>query len=273
MDKHLFKHVMGSILLISLASFNFACVTTRAQLNEQNESQAGTTSSTPAVTPANGDTSNRHDSPAAPVAMPSGSTDADSDEDIDFLKSQLAQLNGRIDELEQKANKNAEAAKQVTELQQKITDLEGQLKTNEAQPAPELEPNKDYLKMGKKYYASKDYEEASQAFQKFIQIGKGEALELEEATYLNGECYFKTKEYKKAIVEYSKFTDRYQKSMYHPKALLRIAESFEALNLNDDMKAFYIELVEKFPKTAEGKLAKKRLESKPKSNTQKNKKK
>jgi len=41
--------------------------------------------------------------------------------------------------------------------------------------------------------------------------------------------------------------------------LLRIAESFEATGRKDDAKVFYSDLVEKFPKTAEGKIAKKKL--------------
>ena len=79
---------------------------------------------------------------------------------------------------------------------------------------------------------------------------------------MRGDCYFKKVQYNKAIVDFSHFPEKYQKSSYHPKALLRIAESFEAMGRKDDAKAFYSDLLEKFPRTAEGKLAKKRLKAK-----------
>ena len=87
--------------------------------------------------------------------------------------------------------------------------------------------------------------------------------EAEEATFLRGESQYKKQQYTKAIVDYSRFSEKYPKSPYHPKALLKIAESFVALGKKEEAKAFYSELTDKFPKTAEGMLAKKRMKARP----------
>ena len=63
-------------------------------------------------------------------------------------------------------------------------------------------------------------------------------------------------------MEFSKFPEKMQKSPYHPQALLRMGESFEGLGMKEDGRAFYSDLVEKFPKSPEAKAAKKRLSKK-----------
>ena len=90
-------------------------------------------------------------------------------------------------------------------------------------------------------------------------LNQEKGKQVEEATFLRGEANFKKLQYNKAILDYSKFPEKFQKSSFHPKALLRIAESFEAMGRKDDAKAFYSDLLEKFSKTAEGKIAKKKM--------------
>lgn len=251
--KTAFLFVLLNCVVIGLG----ACVTTRAQLNNEKAQASGEAS--PAAS-----------APAEPAATSPAehASDSTSSPDRDVLQSELARLIGRVDELEQREQKNKESVAQVEALQKKIEELEGKLKASEEKQKAAEESKVDFFKLGKESFAAGKYSEANEQFQKLIDRGTDEPKVIEEATYLNGEAYFKQKEFKKAIVEYSKFTEKFQKSMFHPKALLKIAESFDGLGLGDDAKAFYQELSDKFPKTAEGKLAKKRLTS---HSTKKNK--
>lgn len=257
--KNIAKLAVFSTVSSFLISQNLACVTTRAQLNEMGGVTRGSSSPIEESNIQTGveteESTSSQQVPQSTVPVQSSGGDYN---DPEFLRSELARLIGRVDELEQKAAKGNEAAGQVEVLQKKIEDLESKLKVSEAKQAEPEDVKLDTFKAAKEAYAAEKFVEANEVFQRFIQKGNGEPKQIEEATYLSGECFFKQKEFKKAIVEYSKFTDKFQKSMYHPKALLRIAESFDALDLKDDAKAFYAELADKFPRTAEGKLAKKR---------------
>jgi tol-pal system protein YbgF len=176
----------------------------------------------------------------------------------DELKAEVARLSGRVEELEHEkkqgdqaqGNEYKKAQERIQELEKKITEL-----TPQELKAPEGKTN---LEAGKDALANNRYDDAIQFFTLVISK-KDTGKEAEEASFLRGESYFKKSLYSKAIVDYSRFSERYQKSTFHPKALLKIGESFEALGRKEDAKAFYSDLFEKFPKTAEGKLAKKRL--------------
>lgn len=175
----------------------------------------------------------------------------------DELRVELAKTIGRNEELQHELElKNQSKSEEMKKAEERIAALEKQLKelTPEAPRAPE---GKTPFEAGKDAHANGNWDEAI-AFltQTLSTTEKGKVAE--EATYLRGDCYFKKLQYNKAIVEFSKFPERFQKSSFHSKALLRIAESFESMGRKDDAKMFYSELIEKFPKTAEGKIAKKK---------------
>ena len=176
------------------------------------------------------------------------------------MRAEMTRLNGRVEELEHEKKLNEdEHAGEKKKLQDEIDALKKQVQ--ETQPKVAAVPEgKTPLEAAKDAYFSAKYEDAIPFLDQALKDGKGK--DVEEATYLRGECNFKLKQYNKAIIDYSKFSDQYQKSAFHPKALLRIAESFEAMGQKDDANAFYSDLAEHFPKTAEGKLAKKRLKKK-----------
>jgi len=76
---------------------------------------------------------------------------------------------------------------------------------------------------------------------------------------MRAEAYYQLKQYKKAIVDYSKFPEKFTTSKKMPVALLKIGQSFDALGMRDDAKSFYQELIEKFPKSQEAKKARSKL--------------
>lgn len=175
----------------------------------------------------------------------------------DELRAELAKTIGRNEELQHELDlKNQGKSEEVKKAEERIAALEKQLKelTPEAPKAPE---GKSPFDAGKDAHAAGSWDEAIAFFnQTLTSIEKGKIAE--EATYLRGDSYFKKLQYNKAILDFSKFPERFQKSAFHSKALLRIAESFESMGRKEDAKMFYSELLEKFPKTAEGKIAKKK---------------
>jgi TolA-binding protein len=176
---------------------------------------------------------------------------------VDELRAELARVAGMAEELKhEKDLKDKAGLEEQKKAQERIAALEKQLK-DLTPDTPKLPEGKSPFEAGKDAYSANNYEESILYFTQVLSASET-GKEAEEATYLRGESYFKKQQYNKAIVDYSRFSEKYQKSSFHPKALLRIAESFEAMGRRDDAKAFYAELMEKFPKTAEGKLAKKR---------------
>ena len=254
-----------------------ACVTTREQLNEERgihadeEEAPARSSSNRAVQSEDLPTHAKTEAevikrpatagqdapvpPVAPVARDASTYGAEE------LRSEVAKLTGEVEEMKHDKELSEKGRVEGSKKDQdRIAELEKKLK--ELQPdAPKVPEGKTVLEAGKEAFTSDKYDDAvlfmSQVLEK-SDTGK----EAEEATYIRGESYFKKQQFNKAIVDFSHFPEKFQKSPYHPKALLRIAESFEMMGRKEDAKAFYSDLLDKFPKTAEGKLAKKRLKLK-----------
>ena len=256
-----------SIIIVSTLVLS-ACVTTRSQLNEkreqtENENVSSSVKSEdlnpsePAVIekPTSTEVVN---SSVTPVSVASGSQYG-----MEEMRAELAKLSGKVEEMEQdKKSQQAAQAEEQVKLQAKIAELEKQLTEKEEQnTGPSVPSGKTPLEAAKDAYFSKSYETAIQFLDPFLKSNE-QGKDVEEGTFIRGESYFKLKQFKKAIVDYSKFPEKFSKSNFASKALLKIAESFEALEMNEDAKAFYQDLFDKYPKTVEGKLAKKKLTGK-----------
>lgn len=232
------------------------CVTTRSELNDKRGLlSSGPTEESEAPTSSTVKSEDLQPNEPAVVSAPAGSQYR-----MEELRSEVARLTGKIEELEhEKKSKETETAEEKNKLQAKIAELENALKEKEEQEnGPKLPVGKTPVQAAKEAYLSTEYETAILYLDPFLKNNE-KGKEVEEGTFIRGESYFKLKQYKKAIVDYSKFTDHFPKSNFSSKALLKIAESFEALQMKDDAKAFYQDLFDKYPKTVEGKLAKKKL--------------
>jgi TolA-binding protein len=237
------------------------CVTTRTQLNERRTQQGAEVTDLSAseekdhsVKPDGSQNQSSESISPAPVSSQYG---------LEEMKAELAKLSGKIEEMEQdKKTSQSSQAEEQQKLLNRIADLEKQLKEKEEkQTGPVLPEGKTAVQAAKDAIANSKLEEAIQYLDSFLKehlSGK----DVEEGTFLRGEVYFKLKEFKKAIIDYSKFPEKFSKSNFHSKALLKIAECFEALEMKEEAKAFYQDLFDKFPKTFEGKIAKKKLNGK-----------
>ena len=215
------------------------CLRTRAQMKDDNSDNQG---------------------PSKPIPVEVQDAQPEGRYAIDEVKGELTRLTGRLEDVE-RAQKDAGGSTKddtkklearVTELEQAQTNmLEAIKKLQTDTPPPNLE---DTYAKGKHKFDAGDAAGAIDAFTAYLKSPTGKNVE--EATFLRGEAYFSLKQYKKAILDYSKITEKFPKSRHMPGALYRIGQSFSELGMRDDAKGFYQELIEKFPKSAEARKAK-----------------
>ncbi len=204
---------------------------------------------------------------------------------IDELKSEFIQLTGRVDELERQGRSREAGASQsasaedVKKLENRIVELEksqtamsealGRLaasrpangtggRAGAASPGAGAEDN-GLIEKARKHYAAAEYPQAVEAASGYINSANSSKPKLEEAFFIRADSYFRQKDYKKSIVDFSRFPEKFQKSKMLPPALLKIGNAFDLLGMRDDAKGFYQELTEKFPKSAEAKQARAKL--------------
>lgn len=217
------------------------CLKTRAQLKDQSDDQDG---------------------PSRPV--PSQVQDVRPQESyvVEELRSEVTRLTGKVDELERGQSKGDQAKEsahkeEVKKLETRIIELEQaqvnmleaikKLQTTSASPADANE----IFERAKSQFDAGDFENAAESFGQYLKTPKPKHLE--DATFLRGQAYYEQKQYKKAIIEFSKFPEKHPKSKHLPAALLKIGQSFDALGMKEDAKGFYQELLDKFPKSPEAK--------------------
>jgi tol-pal system protein YbgF len=186
---------------------------------------------------------------------------------IDEIKTEITQLTGRVEDLERSqkemsSKSNAGNSEELKKLEERVAQLEQMLaklqeSIGKVQESAALKDPNEVFNQAKAQYDKGEFEAAADGFGTYLKIPK--VKRAEEATFLRGESYFKIKQYKKAIVEYSKISEKYTRSTRVPEALYKIGMSFEALGMSEDAKGFYQELVEKYPKSPEAKKARKKV--------------
>jgi len=179
---------------------------------------------------------------------------------VEEVKNELTNLSGRIEDLERSQHQVGKLSRDdFNRLENRIAEVEkSQAVMLEAMRGmqdrlPPPDPS-GLLRDGKQFHQRRDYSSAIESLTRYLENPR--AVNIEEALYLRGDAYFASKNYKKAIVDFSKFQENYTTSKFAPGALLKIGQSFEALGSRDDAKTFYQLLVEKYPKSAEAKQVK-----------------
>ena len=223
-----------------------ACLKTRAQVKEE----GGT------------DTAS---GPSEPVPNKVADVQPQGQYAFDEMKGEFTRLEGRVEDLEriqkQSAATGTSSSKdEVKKNEERIVELEKAqasmleaIKKLQDGSAVAVDPS-EAITRGKNQIEAGNFEGAIENLTAALKSAKGKKAE--EATFLRGEAHFALKDYKKAIVDYSKFPEKFTHSSYMPKALYKIGLSFEALGMKDDAKGFYHELLEKYPKSPEAKKAK-----------------
>lgn len=186
---------------------------------------------------------------------------------LDELKLEMTRLTGRVEDLERSQRDLVEKMNTVDgdlfkKLDSRLQVLE-QAEADQATRAKEMEsklegaisasnPEQVFKKAQTQFHDS-NYEGAVETITTYLSLHK--IKKPEDATFMKAQSLYKLKRYKKAIVEYSKFPEKYTRSNHMPEALYKIGLSFEALGMKEDARGFFQELVEKYPKSAEAKKA------------------
>lgn len=167
---------------------------------------------------------------------------------VDELQADLRSALGRIEELEQQKKQAeeqaageetaAEAEKQdrlkayeesITKLQEEVNSLSGELG------------------------AVKKVLIAKKA------VAKTPAKPQVKGPYTRAEVSFKKKDWQKAIVGYQEYRERFKNGRLYKDATYKIGVCFHELGMLSEARAFYDELIDRFPKSREAAKAKVRL--------------
>jgi TolA-binding protein len=181
----------------------------------------------------------------------------------------MTRLTGRIEDLERN-HQDDSAQKKLTELVQtlenRVTQLEQsqmamleEMKKKPGSSSSHQKPDALFEK-GKEEFGAGKLEDAAETLSAYLE--SSDKKHVEDAIFMRGEAYYGLGEFKKAIVDYSKFPEKYRKSKKVPAALYKIGLSFDAMSMKDDAKAFYQEIVDKYEDSPEAKKAAKKLATK-----------
>lgn len=82
----------------------------------------------------------------------------------------------------------------------------------------------------------------------------------DNATFWVGECYYRTNQYEKAILEYEKVKQNYPSGDKVPSALFKQALCFQKLNKNDEANIILKSLIQHYPESEQAEMAKEQME-------------
>ncbi len=180
----------------------------------------------------------------------------DKSSELDLLRSQITTLETQVKEIQVKLSAKTEtdtAAKDKPDVKK-----EKESETEEAK-TPEI---KDPAKAYEAAYASfknKKYKEAREKFETFLKEFPKDKL-AGNAQFWIAETYYAEEDYAGAIVEYDALLKNYPNSEKAPAALLKQGYSFIEMGDKKATRGIFEQLKEKYPKSKEAALAKKKLE-------------
>ena len=198
-----------------------------------------------------------HDQLKAEMQFISGKID-----ETDYLLSQKLSdsdkmTENRFERIEETAGLNKNRIARLEEYLHFESD-ENDLKIkSKPQSGQELSENELYS-MSKQAFDAGDFETARNGFKNLINKFP-KSVHADNAQFWIGEIYYSEKWYEKAILEYQKVIEKYPKGNKVPASLLK--QGFAFLNLGDKANARLIlqELVKKYSKSNEAKIATKKL--------------
>jgi tol-pal system protein YbgF len=208
--------------------------------------------------------------------------------DIDQLQEEIRTLKGKLEETDYLLKQKIQAFEELNEQREKkletldkasnlnkdrIARLEQYLnfdsthsvqkkksvsgKTSDKRGKHKLSEDEAYQD-AKQAYDKDDFNAAREGFQKFIKEYP-KSINADNAQFWIGETYYREKWYEKAILEYQKVIENYPKGNKVTASLLK--QGFAFLNLGDKVNSRLIlsELIKKYPKSNEAKIAERKL--------------
>lgn len=166
------------------------------------------------------------------------------------IEDELRRLSGRIDTIDKKY----EQAAMTTQSNQVA--LEGKMNQSDTVYREEFSKlNGEILALKNQLAALHDGE------RKAAEAKAVAAAKAAQNPFAAAEQKFEAKSFKEAILDYEKYRKENPKGKQFAEATYKIGVSFQELGLTEEAKAFYQEVIAKFPKSKESKKASTRLKS------------
>jgi TolA-binding protein len=221
--------IKNLFLLVMILGVLPACLQTRAALRDS-PSGSSKIESRPIVFSQNSKVGSQKET-IVPAPAPTLTREAQADARFEDMNKDFRQLYGRVETVENqmtqlKDNKMLEA--KITQLESKIALLETTVAdlNNKAKKEP-------------------------------VTAAKGKEKEKDELA--EGDQFYDDKKWEDAILAYEEFRKQNPKSKSYAEATYKIGVCFQNLGMKDDAKAFYKEVVDKYPSAKEAGLAKTKL--------------
>ena len=219
--------------------------------------------------------------------------------EMDQMKTQMAELTGRVEDNEQLIKRSVEKdlgkedamVAGLAALSQKVSELEVKVTGQKEppglkRPAPKTDreqarvpagqegpvpkrpviieaPRSEELNLYDTAMASfkeEKYEDAMMGFGALLKKYP-ESDRADNAQFWIGECYMNLKQYEKAILAYQEVIKKYPKGNKVPSAMLRQAVAFLEIKDKTSTKLLLKKIINKYPNTSEAQIAKKKLDT------------
>lgn len=171
---------------------------------------------------------------------------------IEVMEKQLSQLTNSLENRPQDSSMNSEKIqnmeKQITTLERALLTIDGKLDELIGE-----KPEKDKKKRDKKSKREKTKETKKKNSDKKNKKSKD--------LFAKAESFFNQGEFEEAIVQYDKYRKTSPKGREYPHATFKMGLCFQKLNMDEDAKAFYKELIQRYPKSPFAGKAEKILKS------------
>ncbi|MGD2187898.1 MAG: tol-pal system protein YbgF [Desulfobacterales bacterium] len=199
-------------------------------------------------------------------------------EDIRILSGRLEefeysmkQQQRKIDEIEkQREEKLNRIAERMDQNSEKIIQMEQYLNLESTKRpvaavspgvAAKTPPSEDEVyRSAKQAFDQGDSDAARNGFQEFIKRYPN-SKNADNAQFWIGEIYYREKWYEKAILEYQNVIEKYPQGNKVPAALLKQGLAFSNIGDQANSKLILEELIRKYPKTNEAKIATEKLKT------------
>ena len=176
-------------------------------------------------------------------------TTADVNTRFQDVDDEMRKLGGRIDTVETKlAQSNEKSAKAAAQSEAKAKETD----TAYREEFTKLQGEIDQLKT--------QLAEMQESQKRMAQVA-APAPANPKTAFAAGEEKFEKKSWKEAILDYEKYRKAFPKGKEFSTATYKIGVSFQELGMTDEAKAFYEEVLQKFPKSKDASAAKTRLKS------------
>ncbi len=201
-------------------------------------------------------------------------------DDTASMRAEISRMNERISLLESRlgmAGGEQETQRQTAAVQQPKSEPRQESRSEsrsesrpehrrEAKPepkqpsAPPTPHTEDGLyNAARDLYTSGQYDASQQMLEQFLSKYP-QSRNADSAQFWIGECYFKKKDYGKAILEYQKVVEKYAKGNKVPDALLKQGMSFKALGDKTSAKILFKKVTEQYARSPQADVAQRELE-------------